>query len=74
MLRAGTVTPKPQFGNDKPRVYRLLEDQAIINHLGFNNIGIANVESKLIKLNLNTPLKWYYRDKHRKKYRFNGCN
>ena len=38
-VEAGTVTPKPQFGNDKPRVFRLKEDFAIINHLGFNNKG-----------------------------------
>ena len=31
----GTVTPEPQFGNQKPRVFRLTEDQAIINRLGF---------------------------------------
>ena len=52
-VEAGTVTPKPQFGNKKPRVFRLLEDQAIINHLGFNNHGSKYVENKLMKLNLN---------------------
>jgi len=52
-VEAGTVTPKPQFGNKKPRVFRLLEDQAIINHLGFNNYGSKYAEKKLIKLNLN---------------------
>ena len=52
-VEAGTVTPKPQFGNDKPRVFRLAEDQAIINHLGFNNYGINYAISKLSKLNLN---------------------
>ncbi len=35
----GTVTPKPQSGNPKPRVFRLVEDSAIINRLGFNNEG-----------------------------------
>ena len=39
-VEAGTVTPQPQSGNSKPRVFRLKEDQAIINHLGFNNYGI----------------------------------
>ena len=52
-VEGGTVTPKPQFGNKKPRVFRLLEDQAIINHLGFNNYGSQYVENKLLKLNLN---------------------
>lgn len=35
----GTVTPKPQAGNDKPRVFRLVEDDAVINRLAFNNEG-----------------------------------
>ena len=52
-VEAGTVTPNPQFGNAKPRVFRLYEDQAIINHLGFNNHGIKYAEKKLLKLNLN---------------------
>lgn len=53
-VEAGTVTPNPQFGNEKPRIFRLLEDHAIINHLGFNNFGIDYAETKLSKLNLNT--------------------
>jgi len=52
-VEAGTVTPKKQFGNIKPRVFRLSEDQAIINHLGFNNYGSKYAEKKLSKLNLN---------------------
>ncbi|MCA1369338.1 quinone-dependent dihydroorotate dehydrogenase [Bradyrhizobium sp. BRP14] len=35
----GTVTPRPQAGNEKPRIFRLVEDQAVINRLGFNNEG-----------------------------------
>jgi dihydroorotate dehydrogenase len=35
----GTVTPKPQPGNDKPRIFRLVEDRGVINRLGFNNEG-----------------------------------
>ena len=52
-VEAGTVTPKPQVGNNKPRVFRLKEDQAIINHLGFNNQGVEAVKKKLEKLNIN---------------------
>mgnify|MGYP001309862528 CR=1 FL=1 len=52
-VEAGTITPHPQFGNSKPRIFRLLEDQAIINHLGFNNHGIKYAEKRLLKLNLN---------------------
>ena len=38
-VEVGTITPKSQFGNSKPRVFRLEEDQALINRLGFNNSG-----------------------------------
>ena len=38
-VETGTVTPKAQSGNDKPRMFRLKEDKAIINRLGFNNLG-----------------------------------
>ena len=39
-LELGGITPKPQDGNPKPRMYRLLEDDALINRMGFNNIGM----------------------------------
>jgi dihydroorotate dehydrogenase len=39
-LEIGTVTPKPQPGNPKPRLFRLVEQQAIINRMGFNNEGV----------------------------------
>jgi dihydroorotate dehydrogenase len=38
-IEVGTVTPRPQPGNPKPRLFRLREDQAVINRLGFNNRG-----------------------------------
>ena len=41
-VEAGTVTPQPQPGNPKPRVFRLSEECAIINRLGFNNNGLAS--------------------------------
>ena len=53
-VEAGTVTPNPQKGNSKPRIFRLLEDQAIINHLGFNNYGVQYAKQRLLKLNLNS--------------------
>ncbi|MDO5687640.1 MAG: quinone-dependent dihydroorotate dehydrogenase [Neisseria sp.] len=47
-LEVGTVTPKPQAGNPKPRLFRIPEQQAVINRMGFNNHGIdaliANVK------------------------------
>lgn len=39
-VEMGTVTPKPQSGNDKPRLFRLVEDQALINRMGFNSCGV----------------------------------
>jgi dihydroorotate dehydrogenase len=39
-LEAGTVTPRPQQGNPRPRMFRLGEDRAVINRLGFNNAGL----------------------------------
>ena len=46
-IEVGTVTPKKQLGNEKPRVFRLVEDDAIINHLGFNNKGSEEILSNL---------------------------
>ncbi len=43
----GTVTPLPQSGNSKPRLFRLPEDQAVINRMGFNNDGHARVRKRL---------------------------
>lgn len=40
-IEIGTVTPRPQPGNPKPRLFRLPEHQAIINRMGFNNLGVA---------------------------------
>lgn len=40
-IEIGTVTPRPQLGNAKPRLFRLPEHQALINRLGFNNRGVA---------------------------------
>ena len=39
-VEIGTVTPKPQAGNPKPRMFRLTEQRAVINRLGFNNLGV----------------------------------
>jgi dihydroorotate dehydrogenase len=45
----GTVTPKPQEGNLRPRVFRLIEDRALINRLGFNNGGHAAMLARLVQ-------------------------
>jgi dihydroorotate dehydrogenase len=54
-VEVGTVTPLEQYGNPKPRVFRLVEDQALINRLGFNNLGSKNVSNR-IRSNLNKGL------------------
>ena len=54
-VEVGTVTPKKQFGNSKPRVFRLEEDEALINRLGFNNSG-ADVISSRIRKNIPKSL------------------
>ena len=46
-VEVGTVTPLKQYGNPKPRVFRLVEDQALINRLGFNNLGAENISLRI---------------------------
>lgn len=46
-VEVGTVTPKPQRGNPKPRLFRLPKDKALINRMGFNNEGMAAVAARL---------------------------
>ncbi len=48
-VEVGTVTPLSQYGNPKPRVFRLVEDEALINRLGFNNYGAQDVELRIKK-------------------------
>ncbi|MDX1377992.1 MAG: quinone-dependent dihydroorotate dehydrogenase [Anaerolineales bacterium] len=55
-LEVGTVTPKPQPGNPKPRVFRLLEDGAVINRMGFPSRGANFIEKRLLRLGLDTPV------------------
>jgi dihydroorotate dehydrogenase len=54
-IEVGTVTPLPQPGNDKPRMFRLEEDGALINRMGFNNKGVDTLAERLRLL----------RDKHK---------
>ena len=51
LVEVGTITPKPQFGNSRPRVFRLEEDEALINRLGFNNKGSENISERIKKNN-----------------------
>ena len=50
-IEVGTVTPLPQPGNDKPRLFRLPKDKALINRLGFNNQGVDVVCNRLENIN-----------------------
>ena len=46
-IEVGTVTPRPQPGNPKPRLFRIREKNAIINRMGFNNLGVNNLVANL---------------------------
>ena len=46
-VEVGTITPLKQYGNPKPRIFRLEEDEALINRLGFNNSGVNRVSSRI---------------------------
>jgi dihydroorotate dehydrogenase len=50
-VEVGTVTPRPQPGNDKPRLFRLVEAEGIINRMGFNNLGVDNLVENVKKAN-----------------------
>ncbi len=52
-VEVGTVTPLKQYGNPKPRVFRLVEDEALINRLGFNNLGAKNIFNRISR---NKPM------------------
>lgn len=46
-IEVGTVTPRPQVGNPRPRMFRLIRERAIINRLGFNNLGVHALAANL---------------------------
>jgi len=46
-VEVGTVTPLEQYGNPKPRIFRLEEDRALINRLGFNNDGMKTIKNRI---------------------------
>lgn len=55
-VEVGTVTPKPQSGNAKPRLFRLKSDKALINRMGFNNDGVSALVEKLKKAPRACPI------------------
>ncbi len=50
-VEVGTITPKAQLGNLKPRLFRLPKDQALINRMGFNNDGVETIKQRLLQWN-----------------------
>ncbi len=48
-VEVGTVTPRPQVGNDKPRLFRIVEAEGLINRMGFNNHGVDNLVENVKK-------------------------
>ncbi|MGE6468265.1 quinone-dependent dihydroorotate dehydrogenase [Serratia proteamaculans] len=48
-VEVGTVTPRPQAGNDKPRLFRIVEAEGLINRMGFNNLGVDNLVENVKK-------------------------
>lgn len=54
-VEIGTVTPLPQAGNDKPRLFRLPKDKALINRMGFNNDGVEVIALRLQKTKKQIP-------------------
>ena len=48
-IEIGTVTPRPQPGNDKPRLFRLVDAEGLINRMGFNNLGVDNLVENVKK-------------------------
>ncbi|CAM4053330.1 quinone-dependent dihydroorotate dehydrogenase [Deinococcus marmoris] len=57
-LEVGTVTPRPQPGNERPRLFRLLEDEALINRMGFNNAGAEALHARLSALPTQSAPVW----------------
>ena len=55
-IELGTVTPKAQYGNSKPRIFRSIKDTAIINHLGFNNKGVQHLKNNLQLIERSQPI------------------
>ena len=53
-IEVGTVTPMPQFGNPRPRVFKISEYNAIIQRLGFNNLGVENLIDNLRKIDVSS--------------------
>ncbi len=69
-IEIGTVTPLPQKGNPKPRLFRLPADEALINRMGFNNDGVGII-AKRLSVCVERPARSFYRQRNRI---IIGCN
>ena len=58
-VEIGSVTPRPQPGNPRPRVFRLAEDRAVINRYGFNSVGAGGVRARLMRGYDRAPA-WFF--------------
>jgi dihydroorotate dehydrogenase len=63
-VEIGTVTPLPQAGNTKPRLFRLPKDKALINRMGFNNDGVKVIAERLKKWKKKTDDRWQMTEKN----------
>lgn len=59
-IEVGTVTPRPQPGNDKPRLFRVIPAEGIINRMGFNNKGVDHLIENVKKSNYKDPWDQYW--------------
>ena len=66
-VEIGTVTPKPQDGNTKPRLFRLSKDKALINRMGFNNEGVEVVAERLKEWKQKRNREWAKSNQQNKK-------
>lgn len=55
-IEVGTVTPRPQAGNPRPRLFRIPQEQAVINRMGFNNAGVAALVNNVLNADYNGVL------------------
>ena len=54
-IELGTVTPKPQKGSNQPRLFRLREDRALVNRMGFNNLGVTHLVRRIEAVRSRLP-------------------
>ena len=62
-IEVGTVTPKPQKGNPKPRIFRNKKEKSLLNRLGFNNKGVDYLVEKFKKKKIRNNCRVKYRKK-----------